>query len=88
MSECASLPVFNPPHRESDEGRLPIFAREVLRYTREHLEAQDAINGIMVWWVSQRAIKPWLPHVRRSIAALVARGYLEKRTPHKIGSRK
>lgn len=33
----------------------------------------------MVWWVSERAIKQWLPQVRKSLAALVARGYLEKR---------
>ena len=34
----------------------------------------------MVWWVSERAIKIWLPYVRRSLRTLVARGYLEKRT--------
>lgn len=32
----------------------------------------------MVWWVSERAIKHWLPLVRKSLAALVAHGYLEK----------
>src|SRR5580704_7808698 len=60
--------------------KLPKLARDILRYLREHPEAQDTFEGIMVWWVSDRAIKRWLPHVRRSIAALVARGYLEKRT--------
>jgi hypothetical protein len=34
----------------------------------------------MVWWVSEQAIKHWLPHFRKSLAALVARGYLEKHT--------
>jgi hypothetical protein len=36
----------------------------------------------MVWWVSEQAIKQWLPQVRSSLATLVARGYLAKR---KIG---
>jgi hypothetical protein len=60
--------------------KLPKLARQILRYLREHPEAQDTFEGIMVWWVSERAIKHWLPQVRRSLAALVARGYLEKRT--------
>jgi hypothetical protein len=34
----------------------------------------------MVWWVSEHAVKHWLPHVRKSLSALVNRGYLEKRT--------
>ena len=33
----------------------------------------------MVWWVSEQAIKQWLPQVRSSLATLVARGYLAKR---------
>jgi Fe2+ or Zn2+ uptake regulation protein len=57
----------------------------------------------MVWWVSERAIKHWLPQVRRSLTALVTSGYLEKhaaadgrvfyrlsqsRLPRKVSSRK
>jgi hypothetical protein len=60
--------------------KLPKLARQILRYLREHPEAQDTVEGIMVWWVSERAIKDWLPHVRKSLAALLTRGYLEKRT--------
>ena len=59
--------------------KLPKLARQILRYLREHPGAQDTVEGIMVWWVSERATKHWLPQVRRSLAALVARGYLEKR---------
>jgi Fe2+ or Zn2+ uptake regulation protein len=47
---------------------------------REHPEAQDTIEGITVWWVSERAIKQWLPQIRNALATLVARGYLEKHT--------
>jgi hypothetical protein len=75
----------------------------MLRYLREHPGAQDTLEGIMVWWVSERAIKRWLPHVRKSLTALVRRGYVEKHTtadgrvfyrlnqsrlPRKVGSRK
>jgi hypothetical protein len=62
--------------------KLPKLALQILRYLREHPEAQDTVEGIMVWWVSELAIKIWLPQVRESLAALVARGYLEKRTIH------
>ena len=85
MSECAPLPVFSPAHRDRVQSQrhnvqLPSFAREILRYLQEHPEAQDTVEGMMVWWVSERGIKQWLAQVRRSLAALVARGYLEKRT--------
>jgi hypothetical protein len=45
---------------------------------REHPKAQDTIEGITVWWVSERAIKQWLPQVRNALAALIAHGHLEK----------
>jgi hypothetical protein len=60
--------------------KLPKLARHILRYLREHPEAQDTVEGIMVWWVSERAIKQWLPEARRSLAALVTQGYLVKHT--------
>jgi hypothetical protein len=60
--------------------KLPKLARQILRYLREHPEAQNTLEGIMVWWVSERAIKQWLPRVCRCLGALVARGSLEKRT--------
>lgn len=108
MSESASLPVFSPADRDrarsqSHNGQLPRIARETLRYLREHPEAQDTLEGIMVWWVSERAIKQWLPEVRKSLMALVASRCVEKHTaadgrvfyrlrqsrlPRKIGSRK
>jgi hypothetical protein len=58
--------------------KLPELAHHILRYLREHPEAQDTVEGITVWWVSERAIKHWLPQVRSSLATLVAQGYLAK----------
>jgi hypothetical protein len=74
LIRCATLNRCSPINT-----KLPKLAVQILRYLREHPEAQDTVEGIMVWWVSERAIKNWLPKVRRSLAALVARGYLEKR---------
>jgi Fe2+ or Zn2+ uptake regulation protein len=62
------------------DRKLPTLARHILRYLREHPEAQDTIEGITVWWVSERVIKQWLPQVRNALSALIARGYLEKHT--------
>jgi hypothetical protein len=61
-------------------AKLPELARQILRYLQEHPRAEDTIEGITVWWVSERAIKQWLPHVRKSLTALVSRGYIEKHT--------
>jgi hypothetical protein len=58
--------------------KLPKLARQILGYLREHPEAQDTLEGIMVWWVSERAIKKWLPETRRALAALVAQEYVAK----------
>jgi hypothetical protein len=70
---------------------------------KDHPNARDTFEGITAWWVSERAIKEWLPKVRKSLAYLVACGYLEKRrggdgrlfyrlnrskAPRKVGSRK
>jgi hypothetical protein len=84
VSECASLPVFSPAHQDrvssqGNNGQVPSFRREILCSLREHPEAQDTVEGIIVCWVSERAIKHWLPQVRGSRAALVNHGYLEKR---------
>jgi hypothetical protein len=56
------------------------LVNEILSYLQEHPEAQDTLEGIMVWWLSERAIKRWLPQVRASLAVLVASGELEERT--------
>jgi hypothetical protein len=105
VSECDSLPAFSPAHRDrvrsrGRNGQLPSFAIEILHYLRDHPEAQDTLEGIMVWWVSECAIKHWLPQVRASLAVLVARGkraagdghvsYRLERSgmPHEGGSRK
>ena len=108
MNECDSLPAFSPAHRcrarsRSHNGRLPSLSIEMLRYLREHPATQDTLEGIMVWWVSEREMKRWLAQVRASLTALVARGHLEERTaadlrvfywpnqsrvPNEVGSRK
>jgi len=61
-------------------AKLPELAQQILRYLQDHPRAQDTIEGITAWWVSERAISRWLPQVRSSLAALVAQGYIAKHT--------
>ena len=81
-SKARLLLTHSPPLNQCPpiNTKLPKLARHILRYLREHPGAQDTLEGIMVWWVSERAIKHWLPQVRSLSGGLVARGYLEKRT--------
>jgi hypothetical protein len=81
-SKARLLLTHSPPLNQClpINTKLPKLARHILRYLREHPGAQDTLEGIVVWWVSEHAIKHWLPQVRRSLAALVSRGYLEKHT--------
>ena len=85
MSQRESVPAFSlvqPPRMrfQSHNGHLPSPAIEILRYLREHPEAKDTLEGIMVWWLPERAMKYGPPQVRASLALLVAYGYLKKRT--------
>jgi hypothetical protein len=68
------LERFLPIHK-----KVPKLARHILRYLKDHPNARDTVEGITVWWVSERAIKEWLPEVRKSLSSLVACGYLKKR---------
>src|SRR5271166_5835979 len=72
-SKARLLLIHSPPLNQclAINTKLPKLARHILRYLREHPGAQDTLEGIVVWWVSERAIKHWLPHVRKSLAALV-----------------
>jgi hypothetical protein len=76
-ANCVSAPVNECP---AINTKLSPLARQILHYLRDHPRAEDTIEGIMVWWVSERAIKLWLPEARKSLAALVSRGYLAKNT--------
>lgn len=88
MSERDSLPDFSLVQRarvrsQTRNGRLPSLpslAIEILRYFREHLGAQDTLEGVLARWLPERAIEHGLPPIRISLALLVACGYLKKRT--------
>ena len=85
MSQRDSVPAFSlvqsPRMRfQSHNGHLPSPAIEILCYLQEHPEAKDTLEGIMVWWLPERAMKYGLPQVRASLALLVGCGYLKKRT--------
>jgi hypothetical protein len=53
-------------------------APEILDYLARQPEAQDTIEGILFWWVSD-SIRSWAPKISETVAELVERGFLEKK---------
>lgn len=51
---------------------------QILSYLVEHPEAQDTAEGIVKWWLLERAIKFQEAQVIKSLADLVARGWVIK----------
>jgi hypothetical protein len=67
---------------------------EILAYLAEHPDAQDTTEGIVEWWLSERAAKPSTALVEEELAELVALGFIRKRksedarTYYKVNRRK
>jgi hypothetical protein len=60
-------------------SRLPSPAPEILDYLARQPKAQDTIDGILRWWVLDSCIRKWEPRIEKTVAALVKRGFLEKK---------
>ncbi len=54
-------------------GKLQIDS-EILAYLVDHPNAQDTLEGIVEWWLLERAIKFQEAQVKKSLADLVAKG--------------
>ena len=53
---------------------------EILAYLVNHPEAQDTLEGIVEWWLLERAIKFQEAQVKKALSDLVAKGLiLEKK---------
>jgi hypothetical protein len=58
------LPITNNPQ----------VGYQILTYLVEHPEAQDTLEGIVEWWLLERAIKFQEAAVSKAIAELVTKG--------------
>jgi hypothetical protein len=47
---------------------------QILSYLVEHPEAQDTLEGIVEWWLLERAIKFQKTQILKAITELVAKG--------------
>lgn len=47
---------------------------QILAYLVEHPEAQDTVEGIVEWWLLERAIKFQENQITKAISELVAKG--------------
>ena len=52
------------------------ISNEIMAYLVEHPEAQDTLEGIVEWWLLERAIKFQEAQVRKALAELVAKGFV------------
>ena len=56
------------------------ISNEILAYLFEHPGAQDTLEGIVEWWLLERAIKFQTARVKEALSELVAKGLiLEKK---------
>jgi hypothetical protein len=61
----------------NDESKI---GNEILAYLADHPKAQDTLEGIVEWWLMERAIKFQTAKVKDALSELVARGLiLEKK---------
>ena len=59
-------------------GKLQIDS-EILAYLVDHPNAQDTLEGIVEWWLLERAIKFQEAQVKKALAELVAKGLVIER---------
>ncbi len=52
---------------------------DILAYMAEHPDAQDTAEGIIEWWLADRAVKPNLALVEEALAELTALGLVVAR---------
>ena len=62
--------------RDLDAWRV---AERILHYLREHVDAADTAEGIVMWWIDLMP-RPSLDTVRQVLASLVIDGRVEQQT--------
>ena len=66
------------PEAGSPGGRRAVI-RDILHYLLEHPDAKDTRDGILRWWIPQRASEPDISAVQGALDDLVSKGWMSKR---------
>ncbi len=67
---------------------------DILAYLSENPDAQDTLEGIAEWWLSEQTVKPSMTVVAEALTELVDRGLIlarsgkESRTFYKVNRRR
>ena len=56
------------------------IGNEILAYLADHPKAQDTLEGIVDWWLLERAIKFQEAQVKKALAELVDKGWVIEQT--------
>ena len=56
------------------------IGNEILAYLVDHPKAQDTLEGIVDWWLLERAIKFQEAQVKKALAELVDKGWVIEQT--------
>ncbi|HTK87316.1 MAG TPA: hypothetical protein VL329_06270 [Nitrospiraceae bacterium] len=59
-------------------GRRAVI-RDILHYLLEHPDAKDTRDGILRWWIPQRASEPDMSVVQDALDALVSKEWMSRR---------
>ncbi len=61
------------------------IAHKILQYLVKHPDAQDTVDGLVQWWISEQKIRIQIGNVKSAIAELIAEDLILERQG--IGSR-
>ncbi len=70
------IPTSNLVKSNMAHGSDPL-ADEILRYLVEHPEAQDTVEGIADWWLTERRVRQAIADVEAALGRLVDQGLVD-----------
>ncbi len=76
MASALLTPLNNSVKASASNSSNPL-ADEILRYLLEHPEAQDTIDGIADWWLTERRVRQGIAEVDAAVRQLVDRGLVD-----------
>ncbi len=76
MASALLIPLNNSVKVSVSNAGDPV-ADEILRYLLAHPEAQDTIDGIADWWLTERRVRQGIAEVEVALCHLVDRGLVD-----------